>query len=165
MALTMRNSEDDLRRAMMRSYERIIESIGESLFMVCTNAVNRARSTDTYKDQTNNLRSSIGFVIYFNGQSIYRDFQKSGSGIGGEGVDASGKQGQLQGESLADKVAAKYASGFVAVIVAGMDYALYVEAKGYDVLTGSTLDIDKELSEFLSTINSTHGTSFSANTQ
>ena len=164
MALSMRNSEDDLRRAMMRSYERIIESIGEALFMVCTNAVNRARSLDTYKDQTNNLRSSIGFVIYFNGQRMYQDFQKSGTGTAGGG-DSSGQQGQVQGEALADKVAVQYPSGFVAVIVAGMKYALYVEAKGYDVITGSTLDIDRELNEFFITINSTFGTSLGAKSQ
>jgi hypothetical protein len=164
MALKMRSSEEDLRRAFERWYQTIIDNIAEALLYVCTEAVNRARATDTYKDQTNNLRSSIGFVIYYNGQKLFRDFKKSGTGTGGGG-DISGQQGQVQGESLADKVSSKFPSGFVAVIVAGMNYALYVEAKGFDVITGSTLDIGQELNEFLQTISSFQGVSFGAQNQ
>lgn len=180
MALTMRTSPDDFRRNLEEKYNAIMQDIAEALFRTCTNAVNRARTTNTYKDQTNNLRSSIGFVIYFNGRMLFRDFQTGGTGTGGGGEvsfntkegqevsftskvgDTSGQKGLLQGEALADKIVQKYTSGFVAVIVAGMNYALFVEAKGLDVLTGSTLDIGMDLKMNLEVINNQYGTSFGA---
>lgn len=184
MALTMRTSPDDFRRNMEEKYNQIMQSIAEALLMTCTEAVNRARSTNTYKDQTNNLRSSIGFMIYHNGKLLFRDFQTGGTGTGGGGDvsfttgggkevsfsakvnnDTSGQRGLLQGEALADKIAQKYTSGFVAVIVAGMNYALFVEAKGFDVLTGSTLNIGADLKQNLEVINNQYGTSFGAFSQ
>jgi len=96
----MRSSEEDLRRAFEKWHQRIIDNIAEALLYVCTEAVNRARATDTYKDRTNNLRSSIGFVIYYNGQRLFQDFQKSESGTAGGG-DSSGQHGQSQGAALA----------------------------------------------------------------
>ena len=183
MALTMRTSPDDFRRNMEEKYNQIMQSIAEALLMTCTEAVNRARSTNTYKDQTNNLRSSIGFMIYHNGRLLFRDFQTGGTGTGGGGEvsfntkegqeakftakpgDTSGQRGLLQGEALADKIAQKYTSGFVAVIVAGMNYALFVEAKGFDVLTGSTLAVGEDLKRNLDVINTQFGTSFGAFSQ
>jgi len=43
-----------------------------------------------------------------------------------------------------------------------MHYALFVEAKGFDVLTGSTLNIGSELKKNLEIINNQYGTSFGA---
>lgn len=179
MAITMRTSPDDFRRNLEEKYNQIMQDIAEALYMTCTKAVNRARSTNTYKDQTNNLRSSIGFVIYHNGQLIFRDFQSGGSGTGGGGEvsfttgegkevsfsakvksDTSGQRGLLQGEGLANNIAQRYTSGFIAVIVAGMNYALFVEAKGLDVLTGSTLDVGEDMKGNLEIINNRYGTSF-----
>ena len=180
MALSMHNP-DGFRRKMEAKYDQIMQSIAEALLMTCTEAVNRARALDTYKDQTNNLRSSLGFVIYHNGRLLFRDFQAGGTGTGGGGEvsfttgegkevtflakakgDSSGQRGLFQGEALADKVAQKYTSGFIAVIVAGMNYALFVEAKGYDVLTGSTLAVGEDLKRNLDIINTQFGTSFGA---
>ena len=181
MALSMRTSPDEFRRRLEQKYNAIMQDIAEALFMTCTEAVNRARSLDTYKDQTNNLRSSLGFVIYHNGRMLFRDFQTGGTGTGGGGQvsfttsqgqevsfsaqvksDTSGNRGLLQGEALANSVAQRYPSGFIAVIVAGMNYALFVEAKGYDVLTGSTLTVGEDLKKNLEIINNQYGTSFGA---
>lgn len=180
MALTMHNP-DGFRRKMEAKYDQIIQSIAEALLMTCTEAVNRARTLDTYKDQTNNLRSSLGFVIYHNGRLLFRDFQTGGTGTGGGGEvsfttgegkevtfsakvksDTSGNSGLLQGEALANSIAQRYPSGFIAVIVAGMHYALFVEAKGFDVLTGSTLTVGEDLKKNLEIINNQYGTSFGA---
>ena len=181
MALTMRTSPDEFRRRMEEKYNAIMQDIAEALYLTCTEAVNRARSLDTYKDQTNNLRSSLGFVIFHNGRLLFRDFQTGGTGTGGGGQvsfttsegqdvsfsaqvksDTSGQRGLLQGEALANNIAQRYTSGFIAVIVAGMHYALFVEAKGFDVLTGSTLNIGSELKKNLEIINNQYGTSFGA---
>ncbi|TDX83965.1 hypothetical protein [Epilithonimonas xixisoli] len=96
-----------------------------------------ANSDKVYKDRTNFLNSSIGFVIYQNGEFVKSNFFASGVG---EGKD--GQKGVLTGEDLGNEVAQNFTSGFVCVMVAGADYALYVESKGFDVLTGSWMEFD-----------------------
>jgi hypothetical protein len=157
--------------------ERILESVKESYILACTEAVNKARETDTYKDRTNNLRSSIGFVLYYNGELVHDDFKFSGTGNGSSEVefttkegtdvsfttkakDSSGSAGIKSGQELAHEVAKRHPEGFTAVIVAGMKYALYVEAKGFDVLTGATLEISEEVRKNFEIIDKEHGTNF-----
>ena len=83
-----------------------------------------ARSIRTYQDQTGNLRSSIGYALFKDGQMLERSFP---------GGDVTGSGG-----TLAKWVANSYKRGYLLVVVAGMFYAQYVEAKSYDVLTGSS---------------------------
>lgn len=83
-----------------------------------------ARSIRTYQDQTGNLRSSIGYTIFKDGQLVESSFP---------GGDITGS-----GSTLANEVSRSYPKGVLLVVVAGMFYAQYVEAKSYDVLTGSS---------------------------
>lgn len=181
MGFVIRTSPEQLHQRLMQYHDQIIADMTEAYIMACTEAVNRARSTNTYKDQTNNLRSSIGFALYYNGALIHQDFATGGAGTGGGGTvnliteggkevtltlepeyDISGQRGISNGEMLANKVAQKYLTGFVAVIVAGMDYALYVEAMGYDVISGSVIGIRADLQQYFDIINSQYGTSYKA---
>lgn len=95
-------------------YIRFFAYIGET-------AVNHAKSNGTYKDRTANLRNSIGYVVLLNGE-IKRKSNISGLN-----------------QSTVDSVKGRYPQGVVLVVVAGMKYAVYVERKGYDVLSGAEL--------------------------
>jgi len=95
-----------------------------TLAMVGEAFVNAARSTQTYHDQTGNLRSSIGYIIAKNGEIIQEDVQGT-------------PEGQAQARKIVSEVLRKNTKGFVLIGVAGMEYACAVEAKGYDVITGS----------------------------
>lgn len=86
--------------------------------------VNKARLNDTYKDNTGNLRSSIGYIIIKDGAVIDNNFEGNNQGVS-------------KGQEVASKVSTSYPKGYVLIGVAGMDYAAYVEAKSYDVITGS----------------------------
>ena len=100
--------------------------------------VNKARSINTYLDDTGNLRSSIGYVIAKNGRVIKRNYKQVGDG----------NKGVTMGLNLADKAAAEHSDGIVLIVTAGMEYGLYVEAMGYDVLTGSIPNRSQVLSSF-----------------
>lgn len=69
-----------------------------------------------YIDDTFNLRESIGFLVKYNGQIVNKNFQSE------------------IGERFAASIAEKYKTGLALVIVAGVNYAYYVSAKGYDVI-------------------------------
>jgi hypothetical protein len=79
-----------------------------------------------YLDQTGNLRSSIGYFI-----------AKDGVIIKGQGTSES--------RSFASSIIRQYNSGFSLIVVAGMEYAVYVEAKGYNVISSSELFAIAEL--------------------
>lgn len=126
----------------------IVAAIEEALSLAATQLVVYAKNKDglnvkDFTDRSNNLRSSIGYVLYKDGQKIGAYFAKSGVGKEGDGA-----QGTEKGENYAVDVAGKYQDGYVLVLAAGMHYAAYVEAKGYDVLTGASLKIDDEITKY-----------------
>jgi len=92
--------------------------------------VNEARSMQTYKDRTGNLRSSIGYQIAHKGKVVFGDFQGT-------------PEGQQAAKEVVKEVLSKERTGFVLIGVAGMNYAYYVESKGLDVITGSTQKAEK----------------------
>ena len=115
---------------------RILHYIGEK-------AVEHARSIKPpdeggqgFKDQSGNLRSSIGFAVYYNGHQI----EASYTGDKPTGVRT--------GQALADKVGSQ-TSGYAIVVTAGMYYAVYVESKGRDVLTSAESRAQEWLKEEL----------------
>lgn len=101
--------------------------------------VNRARMVSTYEDQTGNLRSSIGYVIAKNGFVIKRNYVEI----------MNGNEGVTKALNLADEAAAEHPNGIVLIVTAGMQYALYVESMGYDVLSGSIPSRGDVINSFL----------------
>ena len=91
-----------------------------------------------WHDQTHNLRSSIGYTIFRDGVAISGLFEA----ING------GEEGVAEGKRLAQSVG-KDTKGIALVVVAGMRYAIFVESKGYDVLTGAELEATKHVSDEL----------------
>jgi hypothetical protein len=102
----------------------------------------RARFGGKYKNQTANLRNSIGYVIYLHGVKVLADFKHTSVGQVKSDINPTEK-----GEQYADLRAAAIASAenVVLVVVAGMDYASHVENMGLDVLTSTEQFADMEL--------------------
>lgn len=91
-----------------------------------------ARSEGRYIDHTGNLRSSVGYAIVKEGKMVQSDFAKAGKG-------SDQATGQREGEKLVRELAQIYNSGYVLIGMAGMEYAVSVEAiEGKDVISGST---------------------------
>lgn len=90
-----------------------------------------ARNGGTYTDQSGNLRSSIGYAVLLNGQVIQSDCVDKIKN-GDEGVS----EGQKYLQSRIKKASKK---GIVLIVTAGMNYAEYVEAKKYIVLSSAEL--------------------------
>jgi hypothetical protein len=122
----------------------IIEAVTEAFEQACLEVVEQAKSLDTYQDQTNQLRSSIGYQIYNQGVLVTEYFQASGKG------DGSGSaKGVARGKTVAAEAARQYPDDVVGVIVAGAHYALYVESKGYDVISGPASQLKEITSKYL----------------
>jgi len=117
-------SQGNVDRRIDRFKVRIEQRIIWTLAMVGEKFVNDARSTRTYKDQTGNLRSSIGYIIARDGNILQENIEGKA-------------EGRSQAKKIADEVLRENNKGFVLIVVAGMEYAVAVESKGYDVITGS----------------------------
>ena len=123
-----------------KSTDSIEDKILSVLDMAGQQAVRIARNTKTYKDETGNLTASIGYGVFHFGKS---------HSIGGFG----GGVGEQKGLQKLQEIAADYASKpYVLIVVAGMEYALYVERRGFVVLDAANLQLDNILRSELSKI-------------
>lgn len=96
--------------------------------------VREAREKGSYTDQTGNLRSSIGYVLVYNGAIIDESSF--------EQVKSSATKGGKEGKDFAYELAKKYNRGLVIIVVAGMNYASYVSSKK-DVLDSGELKMEE----------------------
>ena len=136
MAIKQLTPKEEIERYVDEQVSRLRQVLLRNLAYIGEQCLNAARQTDSYKDQTGNLRSSIGYVIVENGRII----KASNFAPSDKGTDKS--KGQKVGKAYAKKLAALFPSGITLLIVAGMNYAAYVSAKGYDVLDSSELKAD-----------------------
>lgn len=147
MGIVMTTSKEDLSRYFAERLRRINTALIMELQNAGEQCVNHARevgSGNGFSDQTGNLRSSIGYVIYINGRPYTSSGFKQVTGPKG-----NNGEGSATGEKLADKLASKYRKGICLVVVAGMNYAYYVESKNRDVLSSAEHLADKLIPDLL----------------
>ena len=140
MTTKRRTTIDQIMQYMWGDLSRYEQMVVRRLQYAGERLIVQARQHGSYKDQTGNLRSSIGYVIV-----------KNGSIIGGSGFSPvkGGSEGSKEGKSLAVEIASQYRQGIALIVVAGMNYAAYVEAKGFDVLTSSEILANRIVPEML----------------
>lgn len=109
---------------------RLFKKVGERADMVIYQILQRtgeefvkvARLSGQYIDHTGNLRSSIGYVIAKEGKILGKDFKAS------ESIGTDKETGKREAEQLATDLVRTYNNGYVLIAVAGMKYAVFVEA-------------------------------------
>jgi hypothetical protein len=133
-------------------HERILDSFiraGENFIIQARNqfggggggkeaAREAAHALGLYADDTTNLRNSIGYYIFHKGEMVYKNTDGKGSAHEGEST-------YDLGEAL-EKIDP---SGYQLIGFAGMNYASYVEAKGYNVITTQSETCILNLTGFL----------------
>ena len=142
--ITPQFNSNDIERILREKIEKYHQKVIRILRIVGEMCINEARTNGSYQDQTGNLRSSIGYVVLQDGKPIEK---------GGFKLTKSGGNGQKEGETFINKVISQYSKGFVLVVVAGMKYAAYVEARNYNVLTSAELLAEREIPRLLKEIS------------
>lgn len=117
--------------------EQARKEIVSILQYVGLEAVKEARLNGNYTDRTGNLRSSIGFIIVDNGKVIFENFGAIPSKEKVKGSDG-GTTGKKKARSFALELTKKYNQGICLIIVAGMNYASYVE-NGHYIKSGNSI--------------------------
>lgn len=92
----------------------------------------RDRSAEeSWIDHTSNLRSSIGYAVYYHG---LKEIESAFATLG------MGSEGSAEGRRMVKELASEYSKVYALVVVAGMNYADFVEAKeNKDVLASTEL--------------------------
>ena len=110
-------SMQDVQKQADTLYQKILNSFiyAAEEFIVNARGQLQDHAMGTYKDQTTNLRNSIGYFIYFNGELV-SFHNKDITNI----------------EKVKEFVKP---SGFQLILIVGMNYASYVESKGYNVIS------------------------------
>lgn len=137
MGLKPRFTSPQVKAYLDRQLKKIDAAIVFRLGVLGEECVNIARNLNTYKDQTGNLRSSIGYVVVKDGKPVKKDFKSVSKDDGGKGVATA--------EKLAMSLTSGLGGGYGIIVVAGMNYASAVEAKGYDVLSSAEQFAKKQL--------------------
>lgn len=119
---------------LMREAERVerltiraLSELGEQ----CVTKIRDRAGDKSWYNQTGNLRSSVGYVIAHNKNIIqYSTFNQV----------KQGSEGVKTGKDLAKELAKRYSNNYVLIVVAGMNYAEFVEAmNNKDVLASTEL--------------------------
>lgn len=131
MGIKLVTSESAIHDAILKEMDRVNRLTLRALSYLGEKCVIEARDRspeESWIDRTGNLRSSIGYVIASGGEIIkYSDFT----------VVKNGSEGPETGKTFAEEIARKYRSGYALVVVAGMNYAEYVEAMDNKVVLAS----------------------------
>ena len=140
MPIKRQTPDAEIDRWIERETERIIKALVYNLAYVGEQVLNEARSTNSYKDQTGNLRSSIGYVIAVDGRIVQTSSFET---------VRTGGQGSQEGRAFAEQLVSQFPKGICLIVVAGMNYASYVSAKGYNVLDTSELLAERLVPQML----------------
>lgn len=134
MGIRMTTKLSEVNDMLMREAERVerltiraLSKLGEQ----CVTKIRDRAGDKSWYDQTGNLRSSVGYVIAHNKNIIqYSSFNQV----------KQGSEGVKTGKDLAEELAKKYSNNYVLIVVAGMNYAEFVEAMdNKDVLASTEL--------------------------
>ena len=140
MSIKQTTPQSKINRYIGERVERIKKAIIYNLRYIGEACVNAARDSGSYTDRTGNLRSSVGYVIVCDGKIMEpSDFD----------VVKEGGKGAKEGARFAKEAARQFPEGIVLIVVAGMNYAAYVSARGYDVIDSAELLADKLVPQML----------------
>lgn len=124
--------------AKVQEFQKRLESATVFLLQFMGEELTKyAREQHNYTDQTGNLTNSIGYAVVRNGKIV------------NHGGEIKSGDGAAEGLKIAQKMAANASSSFSLLIVAGMNYAAYVEAKGYNVILPAELKAKADLPAYM----------------
>ncbi|WP_231489912.1 hypothetical protein [Pedobacter sp. Leaf170] len=130
----IKNVGADLLKRIELAVVSRFQYIGETFV---TNARLKTKKQGGFGNITGNLRSSIGYIILNNGKTVQDNYEVSGTGT----------KGVQEAKALIRELKSKFNTGYVLIVVAGMNYAAAVESRGLDVITGSSKIAEEDLKD------------------
>ena len=120
-----------LQSKLLERKEAIKRVLDMKLLQLAEEAVSHAKHNKGYKDRTANLKNSISFALFYDGQLVTQNVgdiplpdkaPKEHKGVASNLEQFCSEEGVVRPK------------GYSLIIVAGMEYGVHVEHKGYNVL-------------------------------
>ena len=147
MPITLTTPTAQIKAEFNSQYDKRVRQVAINTLMYVGEAcVTEARTNGRYKDQTGNLRSSIGYVVVDDGRIVHQ---------GASQKYLEGMQGETEGIRYSREIAAEVGKGIALIVVAGMEYAVYVEARGLNVLSSAELLAESLVPQMLKAVGFT----------
>ena len=125
-----------IERSLEKAKQAII-GVFEDVGLQC---LTEARDNPGYIDQSGNLRSSIGYAVVVDGRITSMQISEQvKDGVAGKG----------EATAFLSRLASEHKTGICLIVVAGMNYAVYVEGRGKNVLTSAKLLADRLVPQML----------------
>lgn len=149
MAIKAEFKIEGLRELQQRLNERkeaLKRVLDMKLLQLAEEAVTHAKHNKGYKDRTANLKNSISFALFYDGELVTQmigdipqpdNAPKEHQGVESNLDEYCSQEGVVQPK------------GYSLVIVAGMEYGVHVEQKGYNVLHLTKYFLHDELRKIL----------------
>lgn len=135
------NMTNDIELALRKKLADELDEIVLGLYEIGLSAVNTIRQNHSYKDQTGNLTSSVGCAVVVDGDIMQiSDFDT---------ISSTGEEGSKAGKAYVQSLASQFPDGVTLIIVAGMNYAAYVERRGIGGMTGGELFAKQAVEDLL----------------
>lgn len=143
-------SPAEIERMVRQQIEEIDRQTLEQFKRVLARALDiqraKVRANGGYNDDTGQLRSSVGGIIYKDGKVLYEDFKLAPYGTNKEPGIREGRDKAL--------LALRETSGWGITIVAGKEYASWVELRhGLSVLIDAQKELVKTLDQAFNEIS------------
>ena len=135
MGIRMTTNTSDIDAYLEEQIERQIQAVILQFEYIGSTCVSEAKFNKTYTPRSNALLNSTGYVVVRDGKIV------SGGGLSDNGAAA--------GQRMISELIAEHPKGICLIVVAGMEYAAYVEAKNYNVLTSAELLAEKLVPQML----------------
>ena len=140
MGIKANINTDGVRQYFRLAAEELVKQICLQLDYLGQSCVKRIKEReDNWTDRTGNLRASIAAAVFSMARKKAQTALGNTSGIGGS-----------EAQQYIDSIASRYSETYALVVVAGMDYAGYVEAmESKDVLNECRLWAEQEVDSYI----------------
>ena len=121
----------ELQRKLLERKEALKRVLDMKLQQLAEEAVSHAKHNKGYKDRTANLKNSISYALFYDGELVTQqvgdipnpqEAPKEHNGVASNLEQYCSEEGVVR------------PSGYSLIVVAGMEYGAHVEQKGYNVL-------------------------------
>ncbi len=140
MPFTLKTSLSELDAYIDRKIEDARRTVIDRLCYIGSLCINEARENGDYNNPSGNLRSSIGYEVVVDGQVYEKAIVE---------MTKNGTEGRKEAEAFISRLASEHKTGICLIVVAGMNYAVYVEGRGKNVLTSAKLLADRLVPQML----------------
>ena len=109
----------------------------------------QSKIDDYIEERMKRLKEAVIYNLCAVGEKVRNEAIENGSYTDQFGKPDGNNEGRTTGLSYARSLVGKFPKGIVLIVVAGMNYASYVSAKGYNVLDSSELLADRLVPKML----------------